>query len=86
MDGRPLQFGVIGAGAIGLEHIRNLEIVSGAQLAAVADADENSLSNARDLLENTMGIMGVSYTADYVELLRLPSVDAIIIVRDILAV
>jgi predicted dehydrogenase len=81
MDDAPLRFGVIGAGAIGLEHIRNLEILDGARVIAVADPSAESLTIARDLLCDTMGITDVSYVADYQELLDSSDVDAVIIVR-----
>ena len=48
--GGMLRFGVIGAGAIGLEHIRNLEILAGARVSAVADTTEKSLGDAKKIL------------------------------------
>ena len=33
----PLRYGIIGTGMMGLEHLRNLAAVPGAQITAVAD-------------------------------------------------
>jgi myo-inositol 2-dehydrogenase/D-chiro-inositol 1-dehydrogenase len=38
----PLRFGVIGTGMMGCEHLRNLLALPGAEIAAVADPDDDS--------------------------------------------
>ena len=37
-----MKFAIVGAGAIGLEHIRNIQILDGSQVTAVADPVEKS--------------------------------------------
>ena len=72
-----MRFGIIGAGCIGLEHIRNIRILEGSAVVAVADPHEGSLAAARELLAGAAA--PVAYAADYHELLALPTVDALII-------
>lgn len=42
-----LRYGIIGAGMMGLEHLRNLEAIPGAQVVAVADPHPGSIEAAR---------------------------------------
>lgn len=42
----PLRYGIIGAGMMGVEHIRNLIALPGAEVTAVADPHEPSITNA----------------------------------------
>ncbi|MGH0033284.1 MAG: Gfo/Idh/MocA family protein [Myxococcota bacterium] len=44
----PLRYGIIGCGMMGVEHILNLRLVDGVELAAVADPHERSRKWARD--------------------------------------
>jgi predicted dehydrogenase len=43
--GRPLRYGIIGAGMMGLEHLRNLHAVPGAEVVALADPHPPSLTS-----------------------------------------
>lgn len=45
-----VNFAIIGTGAMGQEHIRNLKILKGAVVVAVADTDEKMRSEAQVLL------------------------------------
>ncbi len=45
-----LRYGLVGAGMMGLEHIRNLAITPGARIVAVADPEASSLKTALDTL------------------------------------
>lgn len=65
-------------GAIGLEHIRNLMILDGARVVAVADTAPKSLEYIR-AREEELGVLGTSYHSDYRELLASADVDAVII-------
>ncbi len=55
----------IGTGAMGLEHIRNLKLLSGAKIVACADVNERMRSEARTLLPEAIII------EDYRELIGL---------------
>ena len=70
-----LRFGIIGAGAIGLEHIRNIDILEGARVSAVADTVPQSIEWAGEILTG----QDVAYFSDVEELLASPDVDAVII-------
>ena len=50
-----MKFAIVGAGAIGLEHIRNIQILDGSQVTAVADPIEKSQEWAKQILnKNTI--------------------------------
>lgn len=51
MAANQLRFGIIGTGAMGLEHIRNLRLVKKATVTAIADTSERMRAIARDLLD-----------------------------------
>ena len=72
-----LRFGIIGTGAIGLEHIRNIAIIENACVAAVADTNAQSRQLAIDTLGGSESRTAVY--SDYTELLADSSVDAVII-------
>ncbi|TAK56209.1 MAG: Gfo/Idh/MocA family oxidoreductase [Dehalococcoidia bacterium] len=69
-----MRYGVIGTGLMGLEHIRNLALVPGAQLVAAADPNERS----RGWAAKAAG-PDVALFVDYRTMLREASVDAAII-------
>ena len=79
MSEQQLRFGVIGTGCIGLEHLRNLHLVPGARVTAIADPHEPSRQQAVECLTGLGDMDGVSVLDDYHELLALPSVDAILV-------
>lgn len=68
-----VRVGVIGAGVMGADHARNLHaVISGAQVTAVADLDENrAMAIAAEV--------GGTGTTDPYALIRDPSVDAVVI-------
>ena len=47
--GEPLRFGIVGAGMMGREHMRDLAALPGAEVVAIADPDELSVDRARRL-------------------------------------
>jgi myo-inositol 2-dehydrogenase / D-chiro-inositol 1-dehydrogenase len=69
-----IQFGIIGTGMMGCEHIRNLKIVPGVRITAIADPDERS----RGLGKLAAG-GNVEEYRDYRELLVRAPVDAVVI-------
>ncbi|HTF34493.1 MAG TPA: Gfo/Idh/MocA family oxidoreductase [Myxococcota bacterium] len=74
MAGDTIQFGIIGTGMMGCEHIRNLKIVPGVRITAIADPDERS----RGLGKLAAG-GNVEEYKDYRELLVRAPVDAVVI-------
>ena len=69
-----VRYGIIGGGDMGREHIRNVALLDGAEVAAVADPFEPSLSAAHRLA----GRNALPF-ADYRELLADAPVDAVVI-------
>ena len=49
-----LRYGIIGAGMMGHEHIRNLALVPGAEVTAFADPDSGSRFWARSLVDESV--------------------------------
>lgn len=74
-DDRKIRYGFIGTGMMGREHITNVKAIPGAEVAAIADPDENSLNLGRELtsLDNA-----VCYR-DYHDLIADDSLDAIVV-------
>jgi predicted dehydrogenase len=72
-----LRVGVIGTGAIGLEHIRNFDIIDEACVVAVADNNAQSLQWAAEALGDRSG--DCKFYSHYNELLADDNVDAVII-------
>ena len=72
--GERVRFGVIGTGMMGFEHIRNLAIVPGAEVTAIADPNERS----RDFGRKTHG-GEIEVYSDPRELLEKAPVDAVVI-------
>jgi|EP00945_MAST-04E_sp_MAST-4E-sp1_P003655 myo-inositol 2-dehydrogenase / D-chiro-inositol 1-dehydrogenase len=72
-----MRFAVIGCGAIGLEHIRNINILDGSSVVAVADSVEKSLGWAREALKGHAD--NVAFVKDYRELFKMDQVDALIV-------
>jgi predicted dehydrogenase len=69
-----IQFGIIGTGMMGCEHIRNLKLLPGVRVTAIADPNQQS----RDLGKFAAG-GDVQEFDDYRELLRRAPVDAVVI-------
>ena len=69
-----VRYGVIGGGDMGREHVRNLALLDGATVAAVADPFEPSRSAVHRLVGP-----GAAAFPDHRELLADPSIDAVVI-------
>lgn len=70
----PLRYGLIGTGMMGLEHIRNLDALEGAELVAICDSNPGSLNAAHQAAGN-----GVALFENHHALLAEASCDAIVI-------
>ncbi len=70
-----LRYGIIGTGMMGCEHIRNLALLPGVEVTAIADPNERSRGWARLALAGR----AVQEHSDYRELLRHAPVDAVVI-------
>lgn len=70
-----IRYGIIGTGMMGCEHIRNLALLPGVEVVAIADPDPRSRGWARLALAGR----AVAEYEDYRELLRHAPVDAVVI-------
>ncbi|MXN65585.1 gfo/Idh/MocA family oxidoreductase [Stappia sp. GBMRC 2046] len=73
-DLKPVRYAIIGSGMMGHEHIRNIALLAGASVSAVADPDEGMRLTARDLAG-----AGCAAFADYREMLSAAEFDALLI-------
>jgi predicted dehydrogenase len=73
-DSSLIRFGVIGTGMMGCEHIRNLALVPGVKVTALADPDERSRAFGRLAAGADVEVYG-----DHRELLAKAEVDAVVI-------
>lgn len=77
-----VRYGLIGAGMMGQEHLRNLALIEGAEIAAIADPDEAMRSQSHALAREISGD-AVAAFSDYRELLsaatREDQLDALLI-------
>ena len=87
-EATPLRIGVIGCGCIGCEHLRNLHLVEGARVTAIADPHHASLLTASAILStqgrvicgrSTDGANDVEAFASSSALLASPRIDAVIV-------
>ncbi|WP_374297064.1 Gfo/Idh/MocA family protein [Sphingomonas sp.] len=84
-----VRYGIVGTGMMGVEHIRNIAILPGAQVTAIADPVAHSLDWARDALGD--GAVSVAAFSDVESFAREARVDAVVIAspnythRDVLA-
>ena len=69
-----LRYGLIGSGMMGQEHIRNLALLEGCEVTALADPDEGM----RRLSVETSGGKAKAFS-DYKEMLSSGLVDALVI-------
>ena len=72
----PVKIGIIGTGMMGLEHIRNLQAIEGAEIVAIADPHPDSLEWARMTLGEEVVVPSF---ADHRELLAAGLCDAVVI-------
>ena len=70
-----IRYGLIGSGMMGQEHIRNINLLGGCEVAAVADPDEGM----RALSVQTSGGTAKPYS-DYKEMISSGDLDALVIV------
>ena len=70
-----MRYAIIGSGMMGQEHIRNLQLLPGAEVVALADPDAGMRAQAAALAGG-----GVRVHADYKELLSEGGIDALVIV------
>lgn len=75
-----LRYGIVGTGMMGVEHIRNLSIVEGAQVVAIADPEPTSLGWARDALAETQAGAQVAEYADSASMIANAGLDAVVVV------
>ena len=71
-----MRYGIIGTGMMGCEHIRNLALVPGAEVVAIADPVPASRVRAERALGSSNGVEGYE---DFRELLAKAPVDAVVI-------
>ena len=74
---KDMKFAIVGAGAIGLEHIRNIRGLEGCQVTAVADPVETSQRLAKKILGDNND--QVRYVDDYKVLFEMDDIDTLII-------
>lgn len=74
MTGETLRYGIIGTGMMGCEHIRNLALLPGVEVTAIADADAQSRNWGRLAVGRDVEIF-----EDWRELLRRARVDAVVV-------
>ena len=75
-----LRVGVIGTGCIGLEHLRNLNLVDEVAITAIADSHEPSRAAAVECLKEIgADVDSVAVHTEYTELLASPDVDAVVV-------
>lgn len=71
-------YGLIGAGMMGQEHIQNLALIEGANLVALSDPHQGSLDAALKVCQAS-GIAGVRTFAPHQEMLARADLDAVIV-------
>jgi myo-inositol 2-dehydrogenase / D-chiro-inositol 1-dehydrogenase len=54
--GETIRYGIVGTGMMGVEHIRNIKLLPGARITAIADPVETSLGWAADAIGDTSGV------------------------------
>lgn len=74
-----IRYGIIGAGAMGREHIANLSFIDGAQVTAIADPSTDSLERAKGEVSSRFERADLQTFSDHRALLDSGLVDAVII-------
>ena len=74
-----LRYGVIGTGMMGQEHIRNIALLDGVTVTAIADTHDDMRQAGLAVAERE-GIVGVQAFADHKALLSSAEIDALVIV------
>ncbi|EIZ77919.1 oxidoreductase domain protein [Novosphingobium sp. Rr 2-17] len=73
-----LRYGIVGTGMMGVEHIRNLAILEGADVIAIADPEPKSLGWAREALGTAA--QGVAEFPDSRSMMENVQLDAVVVV------
>jgi myo-inositol 2-dehydrogenase / D-chiro-inositol 1-dehydrogenase len=73
-----LRYGLIGAGMMGREHIRNLALIPGAIVTALSDPDGGSRDASASAVQHVMGVSPQSFR-DHRDLLDRADIDALVI-------
>eukprot|EP00501_MAST-03F_sp_TOSAG23-6_P000527 GSMAST32.ASY1.ANO1.547.1 assembled CDS len=74
-----VKFGIIGCGAMGHEHMRNILLFKDHSVVAMADTNDPSIQHAMSTIYNVVGCQHPTVYTDYHELLNDTSVEAVII-------
>src|SRR5487761_2226022 len=75
----PVRYGIIGSGMMGREHIRNLNLVPGAIIAAFSDPDAEQRTQTSKLLHQLWPGTPAAVFSDHHALLKDANVDALVI-------
>lgn len=78
MSAKPLRYGLIGAGMMGREHIRNLALIPGSHLVAIADPSAEQVALSIAETERHLGQSPRGF-ADFRALLAAGGLDAVVI-------
>lgn len=78
MPVKPLRYGLIGAGMMGREHIRNLALIPGSELAAISDPEEVSRAQSLAEAKRALGQGPIAFD-DHHALLEHPGLDCVVI-------
>merc|ERR1711937_327748 len=73
-----VRLALIGGGHIGQEHIRNLQLLPGCDLIAIADPDQRSKEECAEILRDGP-YRNARFVSDYTEVLAMDNVDAVIV-------
>jgi predicted dehydrogenase len=75
---KPLRYGIIGAGMMAREHVRNLALIPGSAVTAIADPDATSRTTCAEEVARTLGGEPRLYD-DHRALLSVDGIDAVLI-------
>ncbi|QMW24172.1 Gfo/Idh/MocA family protein [Sandaracinobacteroides saxicola] len=75
----PLNWGLIGTGMMGVEHIQNLAITPGARIVAIADPVENSRAQAKAAIATAFGDTPLALHDNPADLLAAGGIDAVLV-------
>jgi predicted dehydrogenase len=73
-----LNYGLIGAGMMGREHVRNLALMPGARVGALSDPDAGSRAESLAAVKAALGDAATAH-ADHRDLLADPAIEALVI-------
>jgi predicted dehydrogenase len=76
---KPIRFGMIGCGQLGVVHAERLTAIPGVSVAAVTDPFEGAMDNTAAASKNPEGSPAIARFTDYKEMLKEASLDAVCI-------